>query len=925
MPDFAALVRDRLTPLHLPPEREEKIVREWSAQLADVYAGLLTEGVSAEDAWQELVGHLPEGKELTGSLLDRETAAVRATRAAPDPLARRIRHALASLRAQLTSGLAGDVTTGLRLLVKDRGFNVTVILTLAICLGAHAAIFTVVSGVLLRPLPIPEADRIVGMGDVYPTITPNDILSNDTPSYFDRLEALTTLSDQAMFTFWYDTLPIDGSPRELRGMRATPSLFRLLRVAPALGRTFTDEEGETGAGRPIVLSHALWQTLYAGDPGVLGQSLRLGWTGEGYTIIGVMPREFSFFDRGDGAHAEASNSGVQFWLPLVFTPQQKSDEARTRYGFYHIGRLRPGATVEQVRQQLESLHAANVARFPQFRLSELGMYPSVLPLQEALTRGVRKPLYLLWGGAVFVLLIGAINIANLSLARAASRRRELATRLALGASRVQVARQLMIEAAFPAAIGGAGGVLVAGALLRALEFGGATYLPNAAALEVDGATIGAIAIGSLVVALLIGALPAATSGATTLQKTLSDGSRSGTAGRSAQLFRRGLVVTQVALSVVLLVAGTLLLTSFRHLLNVDAGFSAPGVVTATVFPPPSRYPDEPAVAALLDRIRERVATIPGVEVAGLTSNIALSGFESPSTVSTSLQPPADAPALVPSVMTITPGYFETMATPLVRGRFFAGSDRADSQAVAIVDERLAARLWPGEDPLGRAIYRGGSGPFTVVGVVREVRFERLAGSIDAIGAAYFPHTQTPPMRRLRWIAVRSTVDPPALVRAMRAALAEIDPDLPLADVQTMSERTAKSLISERLSASLAGIFALVALLLSMLGLYSVLASLVARRTREIGIRLALGSTVGGILRLVLAEGVMLIGAGLVLGLAGAIAMAGALEGVLFGVQPTDPLLLGSVVLGTGVVALLACLAPARRASHVDPVEVLSEP
>ena len=925
MRDFNGLVREQVAPLHLPPEREDKIVREWSSQLAEIYGGRIAGGASDDEAWRELIDQLPDWRELAADLLDREPAVMRFTTSRPAPVAVRLRRLVAATREHLTTGLLGDVRTGVRLLVKDRGFNAAVVLTLAICLGAHAAIFTVVNTVLLRPLPIPEAGRLVGLGDVYPTITPNDILANDVPSYLNRREALTTLSDQAMFTFWYDTLAIDGRPRELRGMRATPSLFRLLRVSPALGRTFTDEEGETGTGRPIVLSHALWQSLFGGEPTVLGKPVRLGWTGERYTVVGVMPREFSFLDRGYDGHVSSSDAGVQFWLPLVFTPEQRSDNGRARYGYFHVGRLAAGATLEQVRAQLNALHAANVKRFPQFRFAELGMYPSALPLQEALTKRVRRTLYLLWGGAGFVLLIGAINVANLSLARAVSRRRELATRLALGASRVRLTRQLMIEAAMPAVLGGAGALAVAAALLRALAFAGVEYLPNAATLAIDGVTVGVVAAASMAVALLIGMLPTTTAGAATIQGVLADGSRSGTTGRSARLFRRALVVTQVSLSVVLLIAGTLLLTSFRHLLDVDGGFTASGVVTASVFPPPSRYPDARAVARLLDRIRERVQAIPGVEAAGLTSNIALSGFESPSTVSAAGPAAPEERPLVPSVVAVTPGYFETMATPLVRGRSFSEIDRDGAQAVAIVDERLAGRLWPGEDPIGRTIYRGDVGPFTIVGVVREVRFDGLAGSIDAIGTAYFPHTQSPPMRRLRWLAVRSVVDPPALVRALQSAVMEIDPDLPLADAQTMTERTTRSLVSERLAASLAAIFAIIALFLSTLGVYGVLANLVARRRREIGIRMALGSTARAVFYLVLKEGVTLIGGGLVLGLAGAVLMSRAFKGLVFGVTPTDPLLLGTVAAVTGVVALVACVAPARRATLVDPVEVLSEP
>ena len=920
MRDFRVVVRQHVAPLALSPQREQKIVDEWAAQLEEIYDGLRADGRTDEEAWAELQRQISDWNALTDQLLDEEPALLRMATA---PRTSSVRAtwgaAIKALRENLTAGTLRDVRASLRLLVKSPGFSATVILTLAICLGANAAVFTVVHRVLLRPLPLPESERLVGFGDVYPTITPNDILANDVPSYFDRLQALTTLEEQGMFTLWFDTLPIDGIPQEVRGMKATPSLFRVLRVPPVLGRTFTDAEGEIGHEREVVLSYSLWQRLYGGDAAVLGQSLRLGWTGDRYTIIGVMPREFSFFDLGYDGHS--TTRGVQFWIPLAFTPEQKSDSARARYGFFHIGRLRPGATVEQVQTQVDGLRAMNVKRFPQLRFDELGMYTAVTPWQEALTRGIRRTLYLLWAGAGFVLMVGAINIVNLSLARASARRRELATRLALGAARVQVARQLVIEAMAPAAIGGAAGIALGAVLLQALAFTGLENLPNAADVRMNATAVGFVTIVSALVGLLIGLIQAPAAVSWSITRVLGDGSRFSSGGRTARQFRRALVVTQVALSVVLLIAATLLLTSFRHLLSLDAGFTANGVVTATVFPPPSRYPGTQAVTTLLDRVVERARAIPGVQAAGITSNIALSGFESPAPVTT--DPQATNPAVVPSVVGVTPGYFEAMSTPLVRGRFFAATDRADTLRVAIVDEPLAGRLWPGEDAIGKAIYRGDAQPFTVVGVVRSVRLEGLTGSIESIGTAYFPQAQAPPLRRVRWIAIKSVVEPEAVVRMLRSVLLEIDSDLPISDVQTMIERTARSLVPQRLATNLATTFAIVALFLSLLGIYGVLASAVARRTREIGIRMALGSSVRDVVRLVLTEGVTLIGVGLILGLAGALVMARSLKGLVFGVQPTDPLILAAVAAATGCVALLACIAPAHRATRVNPVEVLS--
>jgi putative ABC transport system permease protein len=405
---------------------------------------------------------------------------------------------------------------------------------------------------------------------------------------------------------------------------------------------------------------------------------------------------------------------------------------------------------------------------------------------------------------------------------------------------------------------------------------------------------------------------------------LLDNNRTTTTGRGMLLFRRALVVTQVALSIVLLIAATLLFTSFRNLIRLDAGFSADRVMTATIFPPPSRYPDAQAVVALSDRLLDRIRAIPGVQSAGMTSNVALSGSASPATVSPAPGGANGTVAVVPSIVGVTSDYFHTMRTPLVRGRFFTDGDRDTSPLVAIVDERLAARLWPAEDPIGKSLYRGAAGPFTVVGVVREIRLETLAAVTNDSGAAYFPHGQAPPLRRLRWIAIKTAGDPTAVVRSVRSALAAIDPDLPLSDIQTMRERTSKSLVSHTLATTLATMFGGVALFLSMLGIYGVLNNAVAHRTREFGIRMALGSTVSGIFHLVLKEGAILIGAGLLLGLVAARVASRALEGQLFGVQSTDPFVIGTVLLATGCAALVACLGPAHRATRVAPVEVMSE-
>jgi putative ABC transport system permease protein len=922
MRDFRGFVHEHLSSLALPRRRELTIVEELAAQLEDSYESLIANGLSDEEAWNELQRRMPDWKTLGDELLEAEPVIVRLAQPERGPFAGATKRTLVSwLRSLLAMGLARDLQTSVRLLIKHRGFTATTILTLAICLGANAAVFTVVYSVLLRPLPVPDSDRIVAMGDVYPTITPNDILSNTAPSYFDRLKAITTLEEQAMFALWFDTLAIDGISEEIRGMRATPSLFRVLQVDPALGRAFTDDEGKIGAEQKIILSDGLWQRLYGGDPTAIGRDLRLGWTGQRYTIVGVMPRGFSFFDLGNDGHARASGDEVQFWIPLAFTPAQRSDDARTRYGFFHIGRLRPDATIEQVKAQIDALNAANFERFPQFGLAKLGMYTAVTPLQGALTRGIRRTLYLLWGAAAFVLLIGALNIANLSLARASVRARELATRLALGAGRFRVTRQLILEGVLLAGVGGLASLGVGIWILRMLVFSGLANMPNAASVQMDWTAVGFILLVSVLVGVSIGLVPATTVDGLNLNRVLAEGSRLGTDGRATRLFRRGLVVAQVACSVVLLMGAGLMLTSFRNLLAVDAGFDAQRVTTATIFPPPSRYKDQRAVVALSNRVLESIRDIPGVQAAGITSNIALSGRTSPATVSPTDYDPGEA-LVLPSVVTVTPGYFEAMGTPLARGRYFADSDQEHALRVAIVDERLATRLWPNENPIGKGLRRGDSERYTVVGVVRDVRFESLAGQTDAVGTAYFPHTQAPPLGRLRWIAVKTAADSTVVMRALRSAVMEVDPDLPLSDVQTMTERTLRSVVPQKLAMGLASMFGAVALFLSVLGLYGVLAYVVAQKTREIGIRIALGSTPRGIFQLFFKEGLTLVTGGLMLGLLCALAMGRALEGQVFGVTPTDPFVLGTVAVSTGIVALLACVSPAYRATRVDPLNVL---
>lgn len=808
-----------------------------------------------------------------------------------------------------------------RSLLRDKGFSGTVVLTLAVCIAANSTIFAIVHSVLLRPLPVPDADAIVLMANRYPKAGVGDLNTSSVGDLYDRLRAVPALGEQALFRQADQTVEIGGMPEELPGMAVTPSLFRLLRVPPSHGRTFTEAEGEIGSEQKVVLGHALWRQLYGGDPSVMGRKLRLG--GRPFTIVGVMPRNFVFV-----------NPEVRFWIPLAFTSEEKSGHHSNNW--YHIGRLRPGASIARVQAQIDALNAANMERFPQFRevLVNAGFYTKVEPLQHMLVKEVEGALYLLWGGAAFVLLIGALNIANLALARLTIRRKEIATRLALSAGRAQLSRQLAVENILVTTTGGVAGILLGAALLRALAAAGLDRFPRASEVRMDGTVVLAALGMAIAVGVLIGLAPLAGVFKASLSGVLRDDSRTGTAGTRTRTLRRVLAGAEVAFAFVLLAGAGLLMASFRNLLGVDPGFSGKGVLTASTNAPQSRYPGDAELRALMNRALDSIRRLPGVTAAGATTSIPLGGDYSDNVIFAEGHVMKPGESLIsPRSLAVTPGYFEAMRIAPIRGRYFEDRDNETAPRVVIIDERLAHRFWPNGDPIGQRMYQpeGPANPtktgantiwLKVVGVVRSVRLEDLNGTGSAVGAYYFPYAQH--LSRGYTFAIRTTAGMEGAARAVRAELARIDPELALFDIRTMAERSLLSLSSRRTSMILAAAFGGLALFLSAIGIYGVLAYLVTHRRREIGIRIALGSTGAGIAKLVLRECLLLAGSGLGLGIAGAAALRKSLANQIYGVQPLDPLLMGSVVALLGVVALAACLLPARRAMRTDPVAVLSE-
>ena len=813
-----------------------------------------------------------------------------------------------------------EIQFGLKMLWKDRAYAVTALLTLAACIGANTAAFTIVHSVLLKPLPVPDSDRILLMSNHYPNMGSATFTSSGAPDYYDRLRAMNVYEEQAMYDTILLQLNIHGSPKMLQGVETTPSLFRLLKVPPIAGRIFDETEGQSGNELKVILSYGLWQDLFGGNPAVIGQQVRMG--ARSRTIVGVMPRDFQF------VYPEA-----RFWTPLVFTDEQKSDNARHQNGWSNVGRLKPGATIEQAQQQVNALNAANLERFPKYKdlLINAGFYTRVERLQDSLVHNIRGTLYLLWGGAAFVLLIGAVNIANLTLARSNLRLRELSTRLAIGASRIQLARQVIIESVLLALTGGVIGILAGIGILRALGTIGLDRLPRANEIQIDITVIAAVLVMSVIAGVLIGMVPAAHLWRINLSAVLQDDSRTGTQGRKARTTRRVLVVAQVAFAFVLLVGSGLLIASFRNLLAVDPGFKAEGVVTAGIWISDTRYPDDAAVRRFTKQLLDAIRSIPGVTAAGGTTNIPLSGRHNDEVVlAEGYQMKPGESVINPMQTNVTPGYFEAMRTQLLRGRFFDEHDNETATRAVIIDERLAGKFWPGGDPIGKRMYIPADTNdyppnehtqwLTVVGVVHEVRVEDLA-RMTTFGAIYLPAAQY--VQRGLSLAIKTTRDSASAVSAVRAKVRELDPEMLLSDIRPMNEYVAASLMPRRAVMLLAASFGVVSLFLAVVGIYGVLAFFVTQRFREIGIRIALGSTPARTFALILHEGLVLLVVGVMLGVLGVRSLEQVLQNQLYGLTVMDPTAIAAVALLFAVIALAACSIPARHATQVDPVTVLN--
>jgi predicted permease len=818
-----------------------------------------------------------------------------------------------------------NVRRALRTIPRERAFAATVLTTLALVIGANVSLFSVIHAVLLEPLPYERPQALLTLYNSYPGAGV-ERGANGSYDFFMRRERVDAFEEVALLQGSGSTVGDPGAAERVGTLRVTPSIFPLLHVQAALGRTFTDDEMDPGNDDKVVLTHAFWQEHFGGAEDVLGRQLRVD--GRAREVVGVAPEDLSVVGHED----------ARFFLPLAFDEQARSADSWHSNSYQMFARLREGATLEQARTQVDALNAALIeeSTIPNARqlLADVAFRTEVLPITEALVADVRPTLYLLWAGVGFVLLIGCVNIANLMLARSQRRAAELATRIALGAPRARVAREVVTEALALSAVGGVAGVGVGWAGLQMIRSYAADRLPRGSGIGLDPAVLAFTLVLAVGAGVLFAALPALDVMRRDLSGVFRAEGRSGTATRGAVLLRSGLVTAQVGLAFVLLVGAGLMLTSFRAALAVDPGFEPAGVLTAAVSLPPTRYPDADARRAFTEALLGELRALPGVDAVSLTTQLPFGGDNSSSVIlPEGYEPRPGESILSPYQTRVGAGYFAALRIGVVEGREFAPTDGPDAPNVIVIDRWLARRYWPDESPLGRRmLFNAVPGDpsitednyATVVGVVETIKHNDVTTPESAhVGAYYHPTLQQPPGAFVLVLRAAGAADPTALTAPAREALTRLDPELPLFGVQTLDERITRSLAQRRAAMTLLVAFSAVALFLALVGIYGALAYAVSRRRREMAIRLALGSAPRDLFTLVLGQGLAVTAAGLLLGALGSVALAGVVRTLLFGVRPLEPEVLSAVAAVLGSAALLACALPAWRATRVDPVGALT--
>jgi predicted permease len=799
--------------------------------------------------------------------------------------------------------LTQDLGYGLRAVRSAPGFALVALLTLALGIGANTAIFSVVRGVLLSPLPFPDADRVVRVW--HSNRSENDLKSQVSEPDFKEWSAATRRFS-SLSAYWYapggsgaDLTGI-GTPERIQGAYFTPTFFETLGARAAIGRTIRPEEAVVGNDHWIVLSDGFWKRRFGGDRAVLGRALTID--GVPFTVVGVMPAEFTFpADR------------IDYWMPLSTIAEDAVGRQRASRFLDVIGRLAPGATLQLAHDEIASISRLTAAREPAARgWTDVVM----LPVRESLVGDVRRPLIVLLGAVAFVLLITCVNIAGLLLARATARQRELAVRSALGAGRGRILRQLVTESLVLALVGGALGVALAYVGVRALGAVGAADLPRAAAIRIDGLVL-LYALGmSTLAGLTFGLLPPIRATSRDLQGVLRAGSR-GSVGNAGQKLRAGLVVAEVALAVVLVVGAGLATRSFARLLDIDPGFKPRNVLAVQLGIPWERYGDE-RVRGYYQALLDRIAAVPGVEAVGSAKDFPLRGtgeLRSP-TVPGNAAGSGDRVVRLP-VLHVSADYFRAMGIPLRAGRAFTTADREDAPKVWIVNEAFAKRYFPDESPVGKVL-RTGRTSIQIIGVVGDFRQKTLTEPAEPYAYIHYPQN----MRVGMSIAVRTAGDPLRYANAVRDAIWSVDRDQTITKIESMSAIVGGTVARPRLLATLLLLFGVMGLTLGALGIYGVLAYAVSQRRQEIGVRMALGASPRSVLRLVVGQGMSLAAGGVAAGIAGALVLTRVMAAVLYDVRTTDPATFATVVAVLLGSALVASWLPARRALRIDPVQAL---
>jgi putative ABC transport system permease protein len=793
-----------------------------------------------------------------------------------------------------------DVRFALRMMRKSPGVTAVAVVTMALGIGATTAIFSVLNAVLLEPLPYPAAERLVAISEARVT-RPGVQSSISVPDYLDWRAQATSFDGLAAY-YSMSVVRTDGAePEHLAAGSVSANFFETLGVVPAAGRGFLPNEEALGEHRVALLGYDYWRRAFGADPEAVGRSILL--EGERFEIVGILPAGF---------HMPLLDAEPAVWVPLGYGPD---DLQRGAHFMRAIGRLAPGVDAVQADADLDAVAARLAELYPD---ENAGHSASLTPLREQIVGDVRTPLLVLLGAVALVLAIACANVANLLLARASTRHQEVAVRMALGAARWRVIRQLLLESLAIAIAGGAAGLLLATWSVDALVALYPQGLPRTAPIGIDLGVLAFAAAISVATGLIFGIVPALQASDVALHEALKSGGRGSTAARNRT--SAAFVVVQVALSLVLLVGSGLLLRSLYLLSSVDPGFDPDGVLTARVSLPDSTYEDSARQVEFAYELAARLRQSPGVEAAGVgypipfsQSNLSLSYFRPE-------QPPVDAAATTSANWRpVTPGYFQALRMPLLRGRDIADSDGAEAQPVMVVNETLARRCFGDEDPIGRRLTIGYNDlTLEIVGIVGDVRSSTLER--EPAPEMFTPFAQTP----LSSVAVfaRTSGDPGSLAPQVRATVRALDRNLAVYDVQTMAARLSTSLDRQRFSAALLGLFAAVALVLSAVGIYGVMSYTIEKRTREIGVLMALGAQQRDVLRLVVGRGMALALAGVGAGVLGAIVLSRALSGMLYGVSETDPLAFAATTLVLAAVAFVACYIPARRAARIDPAVAL---